>query len=80
MKKFLSMLAITAALLGCSVNPSEMPKNYAKDAANKMVYARDNRTGLCFGFVASRKTGTFSSSGLGATLVPCEKVENYLED
>ena len=81
MKYFLAGLIAATMLFfvaGCSVNPSELDDKYAQGFANKMKYAKDNKTGLCFAMVASRKTGYFNSTGLGVTMVPCEAVEHLL--
>ena len=78
MKKLLPILAVILMVGGCSVNPSEVDDEYARKYAKTITYVKDHRTGLCFGVIASRKTGTFSQSGLGITEVPCEKVDKYL--
>lgn len=51
----------------------------AREFVNKVTYVRDARTDLCFAIVASRKTGSFSPTGLGITEVPCENVVEYLK-
>lgn len=79
MKKIILLVSILV-LFGCSVNPSELSPKYAKEMANKITYTRDDRTGLCFAVIASRKTGTASQSGLGMTVVPCEAVEHLIKD
>jgi len=79
-KKILIVLGLVCSLLivGCSVNPSGISDDYAKEFARKITYMRDDRTGLCFGVVATRKTGSVSSTGIGVTCVPCETVEHLL--
>jgi len=46
----------------------------ARSIANKLVYTKDNRTGLCFAIyeAASGYRG-------GITEVPCDKVQNELD-
>lgn len=39
--------------------------------ANDVGYFKDNRTGLCFAAVASRKSFDANASGFGLTNVPC---------
>lgn len=74
--KNLTLLALCAVLfIGCAVNTSG---NVDFDA-NDIKYAKDTRTGLCFGVVASRKSFTASTTGLGLTCVPCEDVEHLIK-
>jgi len=77
MKKILISLVVvmSLALSSCSVNSSEID-NFD---TNKISYYKDVRTGICYAVVASRKTGDMSESGLGMTVVPCDKVEKYLK-
>lgn len=72
MKFLIAILALVTIMIllscgGCSVNTS----SNIDFNANSIGYARDDRTGLCFAFVASRKTMSMSTSGLGLTHVPC---------
>jgi hypothetical protein len=76
MKKIGFILVVVIALTSCSVNTSD---NVDFDGTD-VVYFKDKRTGLCFGAVASRNTGSVSTTGLGLTCVPCEKVEKLIED
>lgn len=81
--KIVSMLAIGIVSLmvitGCSVNPSEISAEYADDMVGKITYAQDHRTGLCFGVIASRKTGSTDQTGFGMSLVPCNKVKHLVK-
>ena len=75
MKK-LGILALCAVLFtSCSVNTSG---NVDIDATD-IKYVKDSRTGLCYGVVASRRTFSFSTTGLGVTCVPCADVEKLLD-
>ena len=76
MKKLTILLGLVIALTSCSVNTSS---NVDFDGTD-IVYFKDKRTGLCFGAVASRKTGSVSTTGLGVTCVPCESVEHLIKD
>lgn len=82
MKKLLCVLLLSIAVLSCSVNPSELPKGYAKSYAQKMQFTKIKvgQNDVCFGFVATRKTGDTDQNGLGAVWVPCELVEAALTD
>jgi len=73
MKKLL-LVATIILVSSCSVNTSG---NIDVDT-NDIKYFKDERTGLCFGIVASRKSFDTDATGLGVTCVPCEKVENHL--
>lgn len=76
MKKIIIVLAIiTLGLSSCSVNSSDNVNIDGED----MVYFKDSRTGLCFGAVASRKSMTASTTGLGVTCVPCAEVEHLIK-
>ena len=74
MKKVLLILAV-AVYTSCSVSTSG---NVDVDASD-IKYVKDSRTGLCYGVVASRKAMTASTTGLGVTCVPCDKVEKYIK-
>ena len=76
MKKRLFLLTLLVLPLGsCSVNTSG---NIDIDATD-IQYSKDTRTGLCFGFVASRKTMKVEATGLGLTCVPCDSVKHLLK-
>lgn len=89
MKRLICVLFIAAALLGCSVEPSSLSNSHIKETAEKMKFTsirignkftsiRIGNNDVCFGFVASRKTGHTSQSGLGAVWVPRELVKDKL--
>lgn len=78
--KLIVFLLLPLVLISCNVNPSEINQTYAKNFVNKMTYAKDERTGLCFGMVASRKTGNTDQNGLGFTMVPCDKVKHLIKE
>ncbi len=59
--------AAAVGLTGCSVNTSGNIDINTSD----IQYRQDERTGLCFAFSASRKTGEIDTTGLGLTEVPC---------
>lgn len=75
MKKLLLILGITLIFMSCGVNSSSNIDIKGTD----VVYFKDTRTGLCYGAVASRKTGSVETTGLGLTCVPCEKVEHLIK-
>ena len=68
------------ALAGCDVNPSKITDEYADIMTDKITYAQDARTGLCFGVIASRKTGSTDQTGFGMGLVPCDKVKHLIKN
>ena len=74
MKKFIFISLILITFVGCSVNSSKLSQDYANDFVEDMTFAKEKRSGLCFGMVASRKTMSTDSSGLGITEVPCSKI------
>ena len=78
MKKLIIGLGIfiVMVLTSCAVHTSDNIDVDAKD----IKYIKDNRTGLCYGIVASRKTMSTDATGLGMTCVPCEKVEHLIEE
>lgn len=72
MVKFLVTIAmIILGLSSCSVSTSSK----INVDVNDIMYIKDSRTGLCYAIVASEKATEASSSGLGITQVPCDKVE-----
>ena len=80
MKKLLLVLlaALMISTIGCSVEPSKVGKSEATDMSKKLTYFQDERTGLCFAVIATRKTGKASQSGMGMTQVPCENVQDLI--
>jgi hypothetical protein len=77
---FIGLLVLAGtAIVGCDVNPSKITAKHASDLAEKITYTKDTRTGLCFGVIASRKTGDTDQTGMGMTTVPCEKVEHLIK-
>ena len=76
MKKFLLIL-LGLFFVGCSVNPSKVdkPEKFMKT----ITYVKDERTGLCFSIIATRKSFATYQSGVGMACVPCSSVEKFLE-
>jgi hypothetical protein len=72
------LVLLGSFLSGCSLNPSGIDPEYAKNFAKEITYIKDERTGLCFAIVASRKTGYVSQNGLGLACVPCEAAQHHL--
>jgi hypothetical protein len=77
MRLFISIIAISL-FAGCSVNPSEVSSDYAKEFISKATYVKDSRTGLCYAIVATRMTGKTDQNGVSFTWVPCEQVAPFL--
>ena len=77
MKTTIFFTILILILSGCSVKPSELTDEDTKSFISKVKYGKDKRTGLCFAIVSSRKATSVSTSGIGITNVPCDKV-NYL--
>lgn len=73
-KLLIIALMLSQILTSCGVNTSG---NVNVDPEN-IQYFKDSRTNLCFGIVASRKSGSYETTGLGVTCVPCEAVEHLL--
>lgn len=76
---FFSLVLAVFFLGGCDVNPSEFGEDEAKAFVSKVAYTKDKRTGLCFALIASRKTMSANQSGMGMSVVPCDKVELLLK-
>ena len=77
MKKLVLILGIVALMFlgSCGVRTSSNINIDGKD----LKYFKDDRTGLCFAIVASRKSFKVSATGLGLTCVPCENVEHLIK-
>jgi len=73
-------LGLSIFFLSCSVSASKFDPEKAKDFVANMTYVKDERTGICFAMVASRKGGDTDQSGIGVAYVPCEEVEHLLID
>ncbi|MCP4215673.1 MAG: hypothetical protein GY765_13550 [bacterium] len=67
------LLMIFVLLAACDINPSKFGKEEAQEFTKNITYVKDNKTGLCFALIASRRTGVASQSGMGITTVPCDK-------
>ena len=81
MKKIFSvalLFAVCVNIVGCSVNPSEVDDKYAKNFVKNVKYIKDEKTGICYGIVATRKTMDTDQNGISWTWVPCEQVEKFL--
>ncbi len=76
MKKIITILMVGVMMTSCSVHTTD---NIDIDAED-IQYDKDERTGLCFGFVASRKSFDTDATGLGLTCVPCDSVKHLIED
>jgi hypothetical protein len=76
---FLCCSLAMCLLAGCSVNPSEVSKDYAKEFVSKATYVKDNKTGMCFAVTGTRKTGDVNQNGISFTWVPCEQAEKFIE-
>lgn len=77
MKKLVLILGIIALMFlgSCGVRTSSNINIDGKD----LKYFKDERTGLCFAVVGSRKAFNVNSTGLGLTCVPCEDVEHLIK-
>ena len=72
----LFLVAICSIIIsGCSGGNSPDPGT-AKTAAKNVVYSKDDRTNLCFGFVTSTSYAGYNVVSI--TNVPCKEVEHLL--
>jgi hypothetical protein len=71
MKRTILLTALALCLFGCSVEPSKLSEKHAEKMATKLTYFKDEKTGLCFATIASRRMFDPDQSGLGLTCVPC---------
>lgn len=72
MKKLIILFFGLLLLGSCSVNTSGNVNIDADD----IQYVKDDRTGLCFAIVASRKAMSTDATGLGMACVPCDSLKN----
>ena len=73
--KHVMTLLIAILLFSCTVNTS----NNVDFKEEDLSYFKDNRTKLCFAVVASRRSASFETTGLGVTNVPCKNVEHLIK-
>ena len=76
-KKVILLLVALGLIAGftmsCSVNPSPFSDEYARDFVEKTKWVKMKGTeNTCIGVVATRKTGSASSEGMGMTWIPCD--------
>lgn len=71
-------LALSLFFAGCSVNPSKVDAEYAKDFIDKATFVK-SKTGMCFAIIATRMTASTEQNGVSFTWVPCEMAAAYLE-
>jgi hypothetical protein len=69
-----SWLILVPLLTGIAACSRESDVDNARSIANKLVYTKDNRTGLCFAIWE-----VSSGYRAGITEVPCDKVQNELD-
>lgn len=74
--KYSLILCLFFLLVSCSVRPSKI--NNKKAFSKRITYFKDERTGLCFGAVATMKKTSFNQNGIGLTCVPCERIPEEL--
>ena len=73
MRLTLSILAIcTLVTSGCGVSVSRTGNSTAREAVDKLTYAQDYRTGLCYATVSSSSAFHVNDQGMTITWVPCE--------
>ncbi len=72
MKRMSAVVAVLcAALVGCTQRPAEVSPVTAKEFTERLTYAKDSRTDLCYALLASRHVLEPDQSGLTVTYVPC---------
>lgn len=73
-RRALTISGLLCAVLligGCSVRPSEVSDALVRNFSSNVRYAQDDRTGLCFALIATKKQLQLTQNGLGMTNVPC---------
>ncbi len=77
-KSALILLAFCLLVLsGCGVMARKVSDGDAQAVAKSIRYIKDPESGLCFGIVATAKTGDWANSA-SITWVPCENVEHLI--
>lgn len=71
-KTLVFTLIIACFLTGCGVSVSKTSSGIAQEAVNKLTYAQDQRTGLCYAVVSSSSATHVNDQGMTITWVPCE--------
>lgn len=80
MKTLLKILAVTLVILFTSCNQTSTKFKANNFKQENITYVKDRRTNLCYAILAGRNTGEPDQTGLGLACVPCEKVEDYIEN
>ena len=80
MKILIILLSIVITLGACTVQSSKLSKNDGEKIIENIRYVKDKKLDLCFALIASRKANRVDSSGLAMAAVPCEKVEDKLNE
>ncbi len=74
------IIVVTSFLFsGCTPAPITTSKEVAEEVAEKMVFVKQKKTGLCFGIVsASNVNSNGGSVSISVTNVPCAPVASFL--
>jgi hypothetical protein len=76
-----TLLVLIACLLASCTggNPRDTSKADALAIAEKIIYVKEKRSGLCFGMVTTSSAGYAGPvANTSITLIPCEKVAHLL--
>lgn len=77
--RYIAAMAALLLLMGCSPNPSKPSTEHAQRIVDKITYAKDQRTELCFAVVTVDQSHPYSTGGVSITHVPCDKVDSQLK-
>lgn len=74
------IIAVTSFLLsGCDPSPTDTSSDVAREVTQKMVFVKQEKTGLCFGVISSSNVNqNGGSKGMSVTHVPCAPVASFL--
>lgn len=74
------LIALIVFVADCTPSAIPISNQEAQRAVDSMVFAKNVKTGLCFGVISRTTVFSTTSTSMSATLVPCNQVKDYLEE
>lgn len=82
MKRIIILVCLLLFILSCEQPPEGVEyKKQARLNEQRIKYIKDERTDLCFAVITVFPiSDSASMTGIGFTMIPCPRIEQFLED